>query len=86
VLIVDVAMPVEDGLSLMRRVRHDAAGARLPAIAFSASADAQSMDSARDAGFSAFLPKPARPEALLGLIVRLIHAPDQTAPTCVGPS
>jgi signal transduction histidine kinase/ActR/RegA family two-component response regulator len=86
VLIVDVAMPVEDGLSLMRRVRHDAAGARLPAIAFSASADAQSMDSARDAGFSAFLPKPARPEALLNLIVRLIHAPDPAAPTCGGPS
>ena len=76
VLIADLAMPVEDGFSLIRRVRNNSAfGRRLPAIALSAFADARSEESARDAGFSAFLAKPARPETLLRLIARLLNAP-----------
>jgi signal transduction histidine kinase/ActR/RegA family two-component response regulator len=78
VLVADVAMPVEDGFSLMRRVRNEAnIGDRLPAIALSAFADARSEESARAAGFSAFLAKPARPEALLHLIDRLLNARDR---------
>jgi CheY-like chemotaxis protein len=78
VLVADLAMPVEDGLSFIRRVRHDGnVGERLPAIALSAFADARSEESARAAGFSAFLAKPARPDALLHLIDRLLNAPDR---------
>jgi CheY-like chemotaxis protein len=73
-LVVDLAMPVEDGLSFIRRVRTRSDGGRLPAIALSAFADARSEDSARAAGFSAFLAKPARPETLLHLIDRLLNA------------
>lgn len=81
VLVADLAMPVEDGFSFMRRVRTSLAeGGQLPAIALSASADAESERSARAAGFSAFLPKPARPEALLHLIDRLLNAPDHARP------
>jgi signal transduction histidine kinase/ActR/RegA family two-component response regulator len=77
VLIADLAMPVEDGFSFMRRVRNNPnIDERLPSIALSAFADARSEQSARAAGFSAFLAKPARPEALLGLIDRLLSAPD----------
>jgi signal transduction histidine kinase len=73
VLIADLAMPVEDGFSLIRRVRNSSTfGRQLPAIALSAFADARSEESARAAGFSAFLAKPARPDALLGLIGRLL--------------
>jgi CheY-like chemotaxis protein/two-component sensor histidine kinase len=86
-LITDLAMPVEDGFSLMRRVRDNPAiGRQLPAIALSAFADARSEESARAAGFSAFLAKPARPEALLGLIGRLLNPPEATDPTCSSPS
>ncbi len=75
ILIADLAMPGEDGFALMRRVRSDPAfGPRLPAIALSALADARSRESARAAGFSAFLAKPARSEALLGLIGQLLDA------------
>jgi signal transduction histidine kinase/ActR/RegA family two-component response regulator len=74
VLIADLAMPVEDGLSFMRRVRRDAnRGGRLPAIALSAFADARSEESAHAAGFTAFLAKPARPDALLHLIDELLN-------------
>jgi len=73
VLIADLAMPVEDGFSFMRRVRNSPdIGKHLPAIALSAFADSRSEALARDAGFSAFLAKPARPEALLNLIDRLL--------------
>jgi signal transduction histidine kinase/ActR/RegA family two-component response regulator len=76
-LIADLAMPVEDGFSFMRRVRGNPnIGQQFPAIALSAFADARSEESARAAGFSAFLAKPARPEALLGLIDRLLGATD----------
>jgi signal transduction histidine kinase/ActR/RegA family two-component response regulator len=72
-VVADLAMPVEDGFSLMRRVRNDSdLGHRLPAIALSAFADARSEESARAAGFSAFLAKPARPDALLHLIDLLL--------------
>jgi CheY-like chemotaxis protein len=78
VLIADLAMPVEDGFLLIRCVRSDSAfGRQLPAIALSAFADARSEESARAAGFSAFLAKPASPEALLGLIGRLLNAPER---------
>jgi len=76
VLIADLAMPVEDGFSFIRRVRSNPnIREQLPAIALSAFADARSEESARAAGFSAFLAKPARPEALLGLIDRLLSIP-----------
>jgi signal transduction histidine kinase/ActR/RegA family two-component response regulator len=77
VLVADLAMPAEDGFSFMRRVRNDSQlGQRLPTIALSAFADARSEELARAAGFSAFLAKPARPEALLHLIDRLLNAHD----------
>jgi len=79
VLVADLAMPVEDGFSFMRRVRNDPTiREHLPAIALSAFADARSEESARAAGFSAFLAKPARPEALVGLIDRLLNAAQGT--------
>jgi signal transduction histidine kinase/ActR/RegA family two-component response regulator len=79
VLVADLAMPAEDGFSFIRRVRNDPGiHADLPAVALSAYADARSEASAREAGFSAFLAKPARPEDLLGLIDRLLRASDRS--------
>jgi signal transduction histidine kinase/ActR/RegA family two-component response regulator len=87
VLLADIAMPVEDGFSLMRRVRKDAGlGERLPAIALSAFADTRFEESARAAGFSAFLAKPARPDVLVRLIDRLLKTPDRLEPIGSGRS
>ena len=73
-LIADLAMPGEDGLSLMRRIRHEEGpGDGVPAIALSAFADTRAQDAARAAGFTAFLVKPARPDALLALVARVLH-------------
>jgi CheY-like chemotaxis protein len=75
VLIADIAMPVEDGFAFMARVRRSPIGARLPSIALSAFADARSEASAKAAGFSAFLAKPARSETIVGLVYRLLRTP-----------
>jgi CheY-like chemotaxis protein len=72
VLISDVAMPVEDGFSFMRRIRNSSPiGDRVIAIALSAFADPRSEASARAAGFSAFLAKPVRSEDLVNAVYRL---------------
>ena len=73
ILIADLAMPIEDGFSFIRRVRSELAdSATLPAIALSAFADLRSEESARTAGFSAFVAKPARPDTLLAAVERLL--------------
>jgi signal transduction histidine kinase/CheY-like chemotaxis protein len=72
-LIADIGLPGEDGLSLMRRIRAlpDAAAA-VPALALSAYTRAEDGAAARAAGFTAFLGKPASPSALLRLVERLL--------------
>ena len=72
-IIADLAMPVEDGISLMRSVRVGAAR-KVPAIALSAYADASSQEAALAAGFTAFLAKPTRAHALLDLVRTLLNA------------
>jgi CheY-like chemotaxis protein len=66
-IIADLGMPDEDGLSLIRsiRQRRPAEGGQVPAIALSAYARAEDEREALNAGFSAFLSKPAAPEDVL---------------------
>jgi PAS domain S-box-containing protein len=73
VLISDIGMPEEDGLSLMRRIRAlgTADGADLPAIALTAYAGAANRAQTREAGFDAHLAKPVRTDDLLKVIEQL---------------
>jgi signal transduction histidine kinase/ActR/RegA family two-component response regulator len=73
-IIADLGMPAEDGFSLMRGIRQGGA-CDVPAIALSAYADASSRDAAFAAGFTAFLAKPARPQALVELVRTLLSDP-----------
>jgi CheY-like chemotaxis protein len=76
VIVCDVAMPGEDGLSLMARIR--AAGApTLPAIALSAYARPEDRQRALAAGFNIHLAKPVEPADLLQAIGSVI-APQAT--------
>ena len=79
VLVADVGMPVEDGLTMMRRIRQrpPAAGGRVPAIALSAYARAEDREAALMAGFDEFLAKPSMPAEVVRAIaaVRAAHVP-----------
>jgi PAS domain S-box-containing protein len=70
ILLSDVAMPGEDGLSLIRRVRSLPfdRGGQIPAIALSAYAGAEDRRKALLAGFQRHIPKPVDPVHLLTAI------------------
>ncbi len=75
ILLSDIAMPGEDGLSLIRRVRmlpFDRGG-QIPAIALSAYAAAEDRHKALLAGFQRHIPKPVDPAHLLSAIATMIR-------------
>jgi CheY-like chemotaxis protein len=75
ILVSDIAMPEEDGLSLMRRVRalpreH---GGRIPAIALTAHSMVQDRLQSLRAGFQSHVPKPVVPEELVEVVTSVVH-------------
>jgi PAS domain S-box-containing protein len=65
-VVADIAMPGEDGFSLVRRIRARLDGAgRMPAIALTAHAREEDRAKALSVGFVAHLAKPFEPERLL---------------------
>ena len=67
-ILMDVMMPVMDGLEAIRRIRARPDLARLPVIAVSASSSAADETRSLAAGASAFIAKPIRIDALLQAI------------------
>jgi CheY-like chemotaxis protein len=72
VLVSDLMMPGLDGFSMMRRVRGDAQGKSLRAIALTGY---DHPKGALEAGYDRALLKPVEPEALCGAIVDLLQRP-----------
>ena len=77
VILSDIAMPVEDGLSFIRRVRRLplAEGGQIPAAALSAYAGTEDRRKALLAGFQDHVRKPIEPAHLLNVIARLTGLP-----------
>jgi signal transduction histidine kinase/ActR/RegA family two-component response regulator len=75
-IVSDIGMPLEDGFSLIRRIRTRPArtGGEVPAIALTAYASSADREAALAAGFQAHIAKPFEPED----VARLIH--DLTRP------
>jgi len=73
-LIADIGMPGQDGISMIREIRRlpPERGGRVPAIALSAYARAEDRSTALRAGFSDFVAKPARPEDVLRAVQHLL--------------
>ena len=73
VLLSDIAMPGEDGYSLIRRIRAmDGPGRMLPAAAFTAYATANDRARALLSGFQAHIPKPVEPSELAAVVAALV--------------
>ena len=73
VIISDLAMPEEDGYSLISRIRQlpPEKGGQIPALALSAFATAESKQRALDVGFDHYCTKPFEPDQLTRDIVNL---------------
>jgi CheY-like chemotaxis protein len=78
VLVSDLAMPDEDGFSLVRRLRArpDAAGGRIPAAALSAHARAEDRARALLAGFDVHVGKPVDLSELAAVVRELVAGRD----------
>ena len=63
ILVSDLAMPEEDGYSLIRRVRES--GSLVPAVAVTAYARSEDEARVREAGFQRHVPKPFDPQILV---------------------
>jgi len=76
-VLMDVQMPVMDGLEAVRRIRSaeiDAGASRVPVIALTANAYAEDRDAALEAGTDGLLVKPLDRERLREAL-ELIHRP-----------
>jgi signal transduction histidine kinase/ActR/RegA family two-component response regulator len=76
VLLSDLAMPDEDGYSLIRSLRmvERESGRRTPAVALTAYVRVQDRARAVDAGFDVFVEKPVDPEELVSVIGGLVDS------------
>lgn len=75
IVISDIAMPGEDGYSLIRRIRErePAKGGKIPALALTANATSESSEKALSAGFQSFIAKPFDARFLAHEVARLVN-------------
>jgi len=78
VIVSDVGMPEEDGLTFIRSVRRRPEQRHIPAIALTAYASAADRAEALSAGFQEHVAKPAHPHQIARVIARL-RLPDSRA-------
>ena len=80
VLVTDLAMPGQDGYTLLQRVRTLPGGGELPAVAVTAHARAEDRSRALSAGFPAYLSKPIEHGRLVRTVRHLSRASNRSAP------
>ncbi|BAZ54014.1 response regulator receiver protein [Nostoc sp. NIES-4103] len=74
VFIFDIAMPGEDGYTLIRKVRAMTAyrERKVPAVALTAYADSEDRIRALEAGFQTHVPKPVDPSELVEIVADVV--------------
>jgi CheY-like chemotaxis protein len=72
ILLCDIAMPEQDGYSLIRSIRSPAdEKSRVPAVALTAYGRPAEREIALGEGFDEYLKKPVEPEELIALVARM---------------
>ncbi|MEY4755513.1 MAG: hypothetical protein RJA34_411 [Pseudomonadota bacterium] len=85
-VLMDMQMPVMDGLQATRRLRERPDLQDLPVIAMTANAMVQDRQRCRDAGMNDFVAKPIDPDLLWAALIRWLPAkPDVTASQTILP-
>jgi CheY-like chemotaxis protein len=82
VLVTDIAMPLDDGFTLLDRIRQtEGSNKTIPAIALTAHASPEVRDRTVAAGFAAYVTKPVSPIALVNVVATVARSPAATEPT-----
>ncbi len=71
VVVSDLAMPGEDGYSLIAKIRASENGKQIPTVALTSYVRVEDRARALSAGFSMFVPKPVEPNELITAIANL---------------
>lgn len=73
-VVMDLAMPVMDGLEATRRLKQDPRTSEVPIVMVTAHTSPEHRRAAEDAGCAAFLPKPADLDDLIAELRRVLAA------------
>jgi two-component system cell cycle response regulator DivK len=68
VILMDIQLPGMDGIAALRRLREDAATARIPVLAVTASVMKEDRERMDEAGFDGFITKPFDVDLLAGQV------------------
>jgi len=71
-IVMDIRLPGMDGLETTRRLKADPGTAAIPIVAVTAHVMPEDESLIRDAGCDAYMPKPLRFSALLGVVRNLL--------------
>ncbi len=74
IIVTDIGMPLEDGYSLVRRLRALQSGRQMLAIAVTGYASSSDIEAAMDAGFDLHVPKPLDFNTFVPMVRRLADA------------
>jgi signal transduction histidine kinase len=83
VIVSDIGLRGEDGLSLIRKLRLTPGGASIPALGLTAFVRTEDRDAVLAAGFDVHVPKPVEPEPFLREVLRLVRRRSGRDPTLV---
>lgn len=71
-ILMDVSIPIVDGLEATRRLKADAATKGIPIIALTAHALASDQEKAIEAGCDGYIAKPAEPRSVLQAVEKFL--------------
>ena len=87
IVLMDVQMPIMDGLTATREIRKLPGLERLPIIAMTANAMREDMERCMDAGMDEYIAKPIDPDAMFQTLRKFYTAPaSQASPSMPKPS